>query len=193
MKRSIAAAALLLAAAAIGGTSLYGADRYRFWDRESNTGRNVAIIAGSTAAGAAVGAIAGGARGAAAGAIAGGAGGALYAATDHDGRRVYRSGAERARIIGAGAGAGALAGAIAGGSKGAIIGGAIGAAGGYVLDEKTRRDDDDWRDYGAGYRSDYRDARYRNYRDVRYRNISRDRRDRREGWDNRGRGFGRWK
>jgi hypothetical protein len=137
MRRRIA---VLLLGLVAGIPALYADDYRDYFRRDRDTGKKVAIVAGSTAAGAAVGALVGGARGAAAGAVAGGSGGALYAATDHDGRKVRRTGWERARIIGAGTGAGAAAGAIAGGGKGALIGAGIGAAGGYILDERTRRD-----------------------------------------------------
>ncbi len=53
-------------------------DDYRYYDRERSDGKSALIIAGSTSAGAAVGAIAGGAKGAAIGAITGGVAGLIY-------------------------------------------------------------------------------------------------------------------
>jgi len=84
----------------------------------------------------------GGKKGAIAGAVAGGSGGAIYdyAKRTEDYPRNTR---QRATVIGGSAAAGATAGGIAAGAKGALIGGAVGAAGGYVLDRKTR--DRRWR------------------------------------------------
>jgi hypothetical protein len=117
----------------------YARDRdYR--DDTRSTGESAAIIAGSAAGGAAVGALAGGGKGAAIGAIAGGAGGYIYDDVTRDGDRRYkerRSTGEKAAIIGGGAAAGAAVGGLAGGGKGALIGAAAGGVGGYIYDRVT--------------------------------------------------------
>ncbi|HYP07515.1 MAG TPA: hypothetical protein VER03_14880 [Bryobacteraceae bacterium] len=117
--------------------------------------KSAAIIGGSAAAGAAVGAMAGGGKGAAIGALAGGAGGYVYdRATKNkevespyrsssssiydDDRRNERSTKERVAIIGGGAAAGAAIGGLAGGGKGAAIGAITGGAGGYIYDRVTK-------------------------------------------------------
>jgi hypothetical protein len=134
-------------------------DAPRSYTKRRSTAKSAAIIGGSAAAGAAVGAMAGGGKGAAIGAVAGGAGGYVYdRATrnktgqvdsyrssnagyrdDDDGvYRTERSPAKRAAIIGGGAAAGAAVGAMAGGGKGAAIGAITGGAGGYVYDRMTK-------------------------------------------------------
>ena len=133
-------------------------DAPRTYTKKRSTAKSAAIIGGSAAAGAAVGAMAGGGKGAAIGAVAGGAGGYVYdRATrnktedvdsyrssgvgyrDDDGvYRTERSPQKRAAIIGGSAAAGAAVGAIAGGGKGAAIGAITGGAGGYVYDRMTK-------------------------------------------------------
>ncbi|MBI1896828.1 MAG: hypothetical protein HYS04_09895 [Acidobacteria bacterium] len=140
-----------------------GSDQGTYRDvttKERSTGKSVAIVAGSAAAGAAIGAAAGGGKGAAIGALAGGAGGYVY---DRMTRRkheepentTYRgsdsnrtsnasisddpvsSGRDNLRTLGtvaAGAAGGAAIGGLAGGGKGAAIGAIAGGAGGYVYD-----------------------------------------------------------
>jgi hypothetical protein len=115
--------------------------------------KSAAIIGGGAAAGAAVGAMAGGGKGAAIGAIAGGAGGYVYdratknkeanspyrsSSSVYDDDRNGRSTGERVAIIGGGAAAGAAIGGLAGGGKGAAIGAITGGAGGYVYDRMTK-------------------------------------------------------
>ena len=131
-----------------------------------STGKSVAIIGGSAAAGAAIGGLAGGGKGAAIGAVSGGAAGAVYDRMTHkkrvpaseadnygyadrnrsrdydyddrDDRRNERSTGERVAIIGGGAAAGAAVGGLAGGGKGAAIGALGGGAAGYVYDRMTK-------------------------------------------------------
>jgi hypothetical protein len=122
--------------------------------------KSAAIIGGSAAAGAAIGAMAGGGKGAAIGAITGGAGGLVYdqvtrrknddayrntdtyrsngAVYDDQPYRNERSTKERIAIIGGSAAAGAAIGGIAGGGKGAAIGALGGGAAGYVYDRMTK-------------------------------------------------------
>jgi hypothetical protein len=141
--------------------SRYGARRVRYdyddrrtyddqtWTQQRSTGESAAIIAGSAAAGAAIGGMAGGGKGAAIGAITGGAGGYVYDRMtrnkdDYDdsyrnsGYGSERSTAERVAIIGGGAAAGAAIGGMAGGGKGAAIGAMGGAAAGYIYDRMTK-------------------------------------------------------
>ena len=122
--------------------------------RRRSTAKSAAIVGGGAAAGAAIGAMAGGGKGAAIGAIAGGAGGYVYdratknkevespyrssSSVYDDDRRAGRSTAERAAIIGGGAATGAAIGGLAGGGKGAAIGAITGGAGGYVYDRMTK-------------------------------------------------------
>jgi len=126
---SIVVAVLLLGQ---GATPLSASHRH--WSKK----KKVAVVAGSTAGGALVGGLAGGRRGAAAGAVGAGSAAGLYTATRHGGHRVNRSGKARARLIGGSAAAGALTGGLAAGGKGAAVGAGVGAAGGYLLDRKTR-------------------------------------------------------
>jgi hypothetical protein len=116
----------------LGGAPLEASHRH--WSKK----KKAVVVAGSAAGGALVGGLAGGKRGAAAGAVGAGAAAGLYTATRHGGHRVYRSGKARAALIGGSAAAGALTGGIAAGGKGAAIGAGVGAAGGYLLDRKTR-------------------------------------------------------
>ena len=126
----------------------------RTYTKKRSTAKSAAIVGGSAAAGAAVGAMAGGGKGAAIGAIAGGAGGYVYdratknkdaespyrssSSVYDDDRRNGRSTGERVAIIGGGAAAGAAFGGLAGGGKGAAIGAITGGAGGYVYDRMTK-------------------------------------------------------
>ena len=59
-------------------TSRVDDDRPRYVETERSKKKSAAIVGGSAAAGAAIGAIAGGGKGAAIGALAGGAGGLIY-------------------------------------------------------------------------------------------------------------------
>jgi hypothetical protein len=131
-------------------------DRPATVEHKRSTGKSIAIIGGSAAAGAAIGGLAGGGKGAAIGALSGGAAGAVYdrmtakkevPADDYryrqtgvrdDDRREGRSTAERVAIIGGGAATGAAIGGLAGGGKGAAIGAIGGGAAGYVYDRMTR-------------------------------------------------------
>jgi hypothetical protein len=119
-----------------------------------STAKSAAIIGGSAAAGAAIGAMAGGGKGAAIGALTGGAGGLVYdrmtrkqgndtyrandAVYDDQPYRAERSTKERVAIIGGGAAAGAAIGGLAGGGKGAAIGALGGGAAGYIYDRMTK-------------------------------------------------------
>jgi uncharacterized protein YcfJ len=130
-------------------------------DRSITQGRSkaksAAIIGGGAAAGAAIGAMAGGGKGAAIGAVTGGAGGLIYdrmthkkndgfgyrsnGATYRDDDRSYnepRSTGKSAAIIGGSAAAGAAVGGIAGGGKGAAIGALSGGAAGLIYDRITK-------------------------------------------------------
>jgi hypothetical protein len=134
-------------------SAVYDDDRSINTNKRS-TAKSAAIIGGGAAAGAAVGALAGGGKGAAIGAIAGGAGGYVYdratknkeaespyrssSSVYNDDRREERSTGERVAIIGGGAAAGAAIGGLAGGGKGAAIGAITGGAGGYVYDRMTK-------------------------------------------------------
>ena len=102
---------------------------------------SAAIIGGGAAAGAAVGAMAGGGKGAAIGAIAGGAGGYIYdrETSRRDAPAEREDGTDTLTRVGVGAASGAAIGAIAGGGKGAAIGAAAGGAGGYVYDRIKKR------------------------------------------------------
>ena len=127
--------------------------------KQRSKNQSIAIVAGSAAAGAAIGGIAGGGKGAAIGALGGGAAGAVYdrmtakkrvpaeddyryrqASTGADDSEVKegRSTVERAAIIGGGAAAGAAIGGLAGGGKGAAIGALGGGAAGYIYDRVTK-------------------------------------------------------
>jgi hypothetical protein len=125
----------------------------RSYPQRRSKAKSAVIIGGGAAAGAAVGAMAGGGKGAAIGALAGGAGGYVYdrATRNKDVESPYRSSSsvyndrsngrstgERAAIIGGGAAAGAALGGLAGGGKGAAIGAITGGAGGYVYDRMTK-------------------------------------------------------
>jgi hypothetical protein len=130
-------------------------DRSATIERQRSTKESIAIVAGSAAAGAAIGGIAGGGKGAAIGALAGGGAGAVYdrmtakkrvpadygyrqtGTTDDAAVRQGRSTAERIGIIGGGAAAGAAIGGLAGGGKGAAIGALGGGAAGYIYDRMT--------------------------------------------------------
>ena len=133
--------------------------------RERSKKASIAIVAGSAAAGAAIGAAAGGGKGAAIGALAGGAGGYVYDRMTHKKREtadtrdssVYRDTAgyrdstseygdrdedtkmDTLKRVGVGAAGGAAVGGLAGGGKGAAIGAIAGGAGGYVYDRMKRR------------------------------------------------------
>ena len=129
--------------------------------RQRSKAKSAAIIGGGAAAGAAVGAIAGGGKGAVIGAAAGGGAGLVYdrmthkkrrpadevygyrgSSYDPDDDRVYRdnrrSTMERIGIIGGGAAAGAAIGGMAGGGKGAAIGAVTGGAAGAIYDHVTK-------------------------------------------------------
>ena len=111
-----------------------------------STGKSVAIIGGSAAAGAAIGGLAGGGKGAAIGAVTGGAGGLVYDRMTRNKNRPTmtpsikseRSTGKSAMIIGGGAAAGAAIGAAAGGGKGAAIGALGGGAAGLIYDRMTK-------------------------------------------------------
>ena len=110
-----------------------------------STGKSVAIIGGSAAAGAAIGGLAGGGKGAAIGAVTGGAVGLVYdrmtrnkSADDDSIYKSERSTGKSAMIIGGGAAAGAAIGAAAGGGKGAAIGALGGGAAGLIYDRMTK-------------------------------------------------------
>jgi hypothetical protein len=133
--------------------------------RERSKKASIAIVAGSSAAGAAIGAAAGGGKGAAIGAIAGGAGGYVYDRMTHKKRETpttqgatvrsdtagYRDSGpdygnpsdhttmDTLKNVGIGAAGGAALGGLAGGGKGAAIGAVAGGAGGYVYDRIKRR------------------------------------------------------
>jgi hypothetical protein len=115
--------------------------------QKRSTKASAAIVGGSAAAGAAVGAIAGGGKGAAIGALTGGAAGLVYDRMTHKKEvpadEVYGSENERslgktAAIVGGGSAAGAAIGAVAGGGKGAAIGAITGGAAGLIYDRVTR-------------------------------------------------------
>jgi hypothetical protein len=115
--------------------------------QKRSTKASAAIVGGSAAAGAAVGAIAGGGKGAAIGALTGGAAGLVYDRMTHKKEvpadEAYRSDENRslgktAAIIGGGSAAGAAVGAIAGGGKGAAIGAITGGAAGLIYDRVTK-------------------------------------------------------
>jgi hypothetical protein len=129
--------------------------------RQRSKKASIAIVAGSAAAGAAIGAAAGGGKGAAIGALAGGAGGYVYDRMTHKKRDTvnrtsdtygstagYRDSDVRdadghgtvdtLKRVGVGAAGGAALGGLAGGGKGAAIGAIAGGAGGYVYDRIKR-------------------------------------------------------
>ena len=137
----------------------YNDDRAATVEQKRSKKESIAIVAGSAAAGAAIGGIAGGGKGAAIGALAGGGAGAVYdrmtakkrvpaddyryrqssgTYDDDRGVRQGRSTMERAAIIGGGAAAGAAVGGLAGGGKGAAIGALGGGAAGYIYDRMTK-------------------------------------------------------
>ncbi|MCI0718019.1 MAG: hypothetical protein L0338_03410 [Acidobacteria bacterium] len=106
--------------------------------RDTNWKKQALIIGGGTAAGATVGALAGGKKGAAVGALAGGLGGTAYTLADRE-RGHYRERSKRksALIIGGSSAAGAAVGGVAAGGKGAAIGALAGGLGGFIYDHKT--------------------------------------------------------
>ena len=111
--------------------------------QKRSTKESAAIVGGSAAAGAAVGAIAGGGKGAAIGALTGGAAGLVYDRMTHKkevpadeaySTEEKRSLGKTAATVGGGSAAGAAVGAIAGGGKGAAIGAITGGAAGLIYD-----------------------------------------------------------